>query len=293
VTSFFTDREFGSRPVVTESINDRVWSGLHALIVGALDDASFGYRFPDYCNDGQGECGCNVDLFSRVLAAEIPEIDWPLSEYETPETPVILDLLEFCAASIGEPIQGDFHSFWRHYHLSWDRESGLAAFTASVNKLFQRNGIAFEMSPSGEVHRKLDQTTTATLCWNSLETGDERTNNLLNTSIKKFLSPKTADRFDATEKLWDAFERLKTLEVGSNKKIQANLLLDKAAQKGSKFREAIGQESKELTTIGNTFNIRHSETSQEQISNLEQNDYLYIRLFCFIKLLLQSLGRTN
>jgi hypothetical protein len=40
------------------------------------------------------------------LAAEVPWIEWPLSATETPETPVILDLLEFCARAVGEPIQG-------------------------------------------------------------------------------------------------------------------------------------------------------------------------------------------
>jgi hypothetical protein len=37
------------------------------------------------------------------------------------ETPVILDLLEFCARAEGEPIQVAYHSFFRHHHLSGDR----------------------------------------------------------------------------------------------------------------------------------------------------------------------------
>lgn len=293
MSSYFTDREFGERPPVSEEISSRVWGGLYALVTQAINDEAFGYKFPEYCKDGLGACGCDIDQFWRVLAAELPEIQLPVSEHEPPETPIILDLLEFCARSIGAPHQGSFHSYWGHHHLTWDRETGLTNFKDSVNKLFQRNGIAFAMSPEGEIHRKLDQTTSQTLTWTYLETGDEVTNELLNTAVQKFLSPKSPDRFDATEKLWDVFERIKTIEDGPNKKIQADTLLDRVAGQGSKFRNLLGEEAKKLTEIGNSFHIRHSETSQERISNLEQNDYLFVRLFSLMKLVLHSTGRVT
>lgn len=43
------------------------------------------------------------------------------------DTPVVLDLLEFCAKAVGEPIQGSYHSYHHHYHLRWDRDAGLLA----------------------------------------------------------------------------------------------------------------------------------------------------------------------
>jgi len=43
-----------------------------------------------------------------MLGAEVPWIEWPLSPSKVPDTPVILDLLEFCTSAVGEPIQGAY-----------------------------------------------------------------------------------------------------------------------------------------------------------------------------------------
>ena len=99
-------------------------------------------------------------------------------------------------------------------------------------------------------------------------------------------------RREALEKLWDAFERIKTLEAGTNKAIQAKALLDKAVgSQHPKFREALETEARELTRIGNTLHIRHSETSQEPLASAEQVDYFFHRLFALITLLLRATAR--
>ena len=99
------------------------------------------------------------------------------------------------------------------------------------------------------------------------------------------------DRRDALEKLWDAFERLKTLEPGPNKRAQAEALLDRVAPSDSKLRFTLGEEAQALTVIGNTFRIRHSETSQEPLTALEQVDYLFGRMFAFVRLVLKTTSR--
>ena len=111
------------------------------------------------------------------------------------------------------------------------------------------------------------------------------------TARTRFLSPKEEDRRDALEKLWDAFERIKTLEPGADKRAQANAILDRAAKPGSKYRHAIAQEAAELTTIGNTFRIRHSETTQEPLTSLDQIDYLFTRMFSFVRMVLRGSAR--
>lgn len=123
-------------------------------------------------------------------------------------------------------------------------------------------------------------------------TGDEELDRLLEYARLHFLSPKLDDRRDATEKLWDAFERMKTLEPGADKKAQADALLDRAAAPDSKMRSALGEEAKALTDIGNRLRIRHSEIEQEMIDRSEQLDWLFIRLFGFLRMLLVSSGRS-
>ena len=175
MNNYFTDREYGECHRVIDGIDQRLWAGLHSLIETRIGNHSFGYRFPEQCPDGYGACGCDSQSFGRVLGAEIPFVEWPISHSEPPDTPVILDLLEFCASAVGEPIEESFHSFFRHNHLSWDRESGLVKFVEDVNLLFARNGIAYELTAEGEVRRILPQPLADALSLTQFATGDGET----------------------------------------------------------------------------------------------------------------------
>ncbi|MEA1834075.1 hypothetical protein U8607_18455 [Methylobacterium durans] len=291
MSTYFTDREYGARPRTVEAIDGRLWGGLYSLIRTRVGDGSFGHRFPEQCPDGNGPCGCDEQAFGHVLAAEVPWVDWPLSPDTAPDTPIILDLLEFCAASIGQPIQGAYHSFFRHYHLSWNRAAGLAQFVADVNLLFARSGVMYELTHEGLAVRLLPQPFSEALGWALFQTGDSETDRLLEAARRRILSPKLDDRRDALEKLWDAFERLKTLEIGANKRVQAEALLDRVATPGSKLRQMVAEEAAALTAIGNTFRIRHSETTQEALTSADQVDYLFMRMFAFIRTMLRASGR--
>ena len=291
MSTYFTDREYGARPPILDVIDERLWAGLYSLIQTGIGNGSCGLRFPEQCPDGNAPCGCDEEAFRRVLGAEVPWIEWPLSQGTVPDAPVILDLLEFCASSVGEPIQGAYHSYYRHHHLSWDRDSGLARFVADVNLLFRRNAVAYELTSTGQARRLLPQPVADALGWALFRTGDTETDKLLEAARHRVLSPKPEDRQDALEKLWDAFERLKTLEPGGSKRVQADALLDRVAQPGSELRQALAREAAELTTIGNSFRIRHSETTQEALTSLDQVDYLFARMFAFVRVILKGTGR--
>ena len=55
------------------------------------------------------------------------------------------------------------------------------------------------------------------------------------------------------------------------------MLLDLAVSE-PRFRELLEKESRVLTDIGNTFQIRHSETSQVELQETQHVDYLFHRL---------------
>ena len=78
-------------------------------------------------------------------------------------------------------------------------------------------------------------------------------------------------------KLWEAFERLKTLEPRPNKRMQAERLSDGAATLGARFRQILEKEASALTKI--TFGGRRSETGQEDLGSPERVDYFFDRLF--------------
>jgi hypothetical protein len=293
MSDYFTDREHGPVARTRESIDDRLWRGLYSLIETRLDDGSFGLRFPLACPDSAANAyGSNRSSFASMLEAEVPWINWPLQADAVPDTPVVLDLLEFCAAGVGRPIAGSYHGFFQHHRLSWDREAGLTQLVADVNRLFARNGVAFELTDLGKARRLLPPHLGQALTHANFATGDSQADGLLEAARSRFLAPKVEDRRDGLEKLWDAFERIKTLEPGAGKKASADTLLDRAAAPGTKLRKALGNEAVELTQIGNTHRIRHSETSQEPLETTAQVDYLFGRLFAFIHLVLTASGRV-
>jgi hypothetical protein len=271
-------------------IEPSVWGGIFAIVSARLSDGSFGYKFPDICPDGYGVIGGDIRTMGLMLKAEIPEMPFPLPD-EVPNTFTILDFLEFVTASIGKPIEARYHSFFGHHHLTFDREEGLREFVEAINSIFARNGVAFELTTEGQVKRILTAELQNLFTTTSFHSGDTETDRLLEEARSQFSSPHDSVRKDALEKLWDAFERIKTLESGKDKREQVTRLLDRAGS--GKFRQTLETESRELTEIGNSFRIRHSETSQELLTGSAQVDYLFHRLFSFLRLVLSSTGRAN
>jgi len=116
---------------------------------------------------------------------------------------------------------------------------------------------------------------------------------MLETARRKFLDPNESARREALEKLWDAWERIKTIG-GVDKKSGIATLLDQAAETNdTKFRKMLEEEAKKLTDIGNTFQIRHSETNQELLCSSDHIDYLFHRLFSLIYLILRAAQRIS
>lgn len=119
------------------------------------------------------------------------------------------------------------------------------------------------------------------------DSGDATLDQLLNDACVKFRDPAPAARAEATEKLWDAWERLKSLGISDNKRISVTRLLDRAS-KEPVFRKHLETEARGLTEIGNTFQIRHFEKNAIPISTPEMSDYLFHRLYALIHFLLFS-----
>lgn len=115
--------------------------------------------------------------------------------------------------------------------------------------------------------------------------GDATLDELLQVACTKFKDPAPQARQDAIEKLWDAWERLKSLEVTENKRMSVEALLVRASSDPS-FRDHLNREMKALTEIGNVFHIRHFETDRLPLTQPEQFDYLFHRLYALMHFLL-------
>jgi len=287
MTEYFSDREPGPRARTKLEIEAPAWGGIVALVSRYVSNGGFGVDFPEDCPDGRGPVGTDSRTLGLAVRAEVPGIEWLPRADQLPRTPNILDFLEFCHEHVSDPIEGEFHRFFGHSHLAFDRDKGKVDFRAYVNRIFSRSGLAYTMEDTGRFTRLAAPVLDEELRAAVFETGDDTLDQLLEAARAKFLNPDPDSRREALEKLWDAWERLKTLEPGKNKRASAAALLDKTATEPT-LRKVLEDEATALTNIGNTFRIRHSETTQVELAGDNHVDYLFHRALSLIQLCLRA-----
>jgi hypothetical protein len=257
MSDYFSDRESGPRARTEQTISPTVWAGLAATVQALVNSGSFGLRFPERCPDGPATCGCGPEALAAAVVAEMPGLVWPLETTNVvddgflsqrqpfaPNTLLILDFVEFIYASVGKPIPGKYHDFFSHHHLTFDQQAGQEEFRATVNRIFARNGIAFEMLSIGRVVRVLPPVLGEDLKRTVFNTGDRTLDNMLNESRAKFSDRNPLVRRETLERLWDAWERLKSVADPSDKKRSVKMILDATAQEPS-LRARLEQEAAE------------------------------------------------
>ena len=292
---YFSDKENKSKPQTVDSVTPAAWGGIVALIQSLIASGAFGQQYPEMCPDGHGPTGTDEQSFVLALKAEVQDVQWPLKTEEgshleeapwAPETMAALDLIQFCYQAVAKPSQGGYHEHFRHHHLSFDEEAGRDSFLEKINTIFRRNGIAYILEYDGTIRRIIPEQFQNFISTH-IRTGDSVLDSMIDDAQKKFLNPDIKIRKEGIERLWDCWERIKTLEDPSNKKQSLSTLLDKASP-DSDTRLLFEEEARKLTDIGNTFHIRHSEVTQIVISDRHIIDYLFFRLFAFIQMLLLS-----
>lgn len=87
----------------------------------------------------------------------------------------------------------------------------------------------------------------------------------------------------AVEKLWDAFERLKTYFGPTlNKKNSANKIINIMSSDDVNYKKIFDKEFNELTKIGNDFRIRHHEINKINIEDNRHYEYFYKRCLTLV-----------
>lgn len=262
--TYFSDRELGPKARVEQEISPRVWRVIVGVVESLVASGGFGVDFPlKDCVDGDWITGTNQKAFFVALQGEIPEIEYPFrttinkadpspifgvalevipDDPYAPDTPVVLDLIEFCHLHVSSPIQSGFHSYFGHNHLTFDREAGQESYRAQINRIFARNSIAYELRANGIVERLAPPVLRDSLRSAVFSTGDAILDDLLERARTKFLSHDAQNRRESLEKIWDAWERLKTLNDPSSKKLSVTALLDQAAPEPG-FRSTLETEA--------------------------------------------------
>lgn len=149
-------------------------------------------------------------------------------------------------------------------------------FAAEVNTIFNLNDISLKLN-NGKVGGIAD----SHIRNNSLVSIEEVGLKELIQEANRYYEKE--DLKIAVEKLWDAFERLKTYyAVTLNKKESVNRLINDMSDNSEPFKEMFDKEFRELTTIGNNFRIRHHETTKIDIEDKRHYDYFYKRCLSLI-----------
>lgn len=249
---YFSDREIGPRPRIQDEIQLEAWGGIVSVINTLIKNGSFGLAFPDTCPEGGATVGTNERSMALAVRSEIPDlvqserkptppwgdegetelirIDyWPLNPSQKPSTYTILDLIEFCYRHVAKASQLDWHSYYRHHHLTFDQKNGQSEFRQNINRLFSRNGLAYELQEDGHIIRIPPPVLENLLKVAQFKTGDSELDSMLTIACNKYLTPAIEVRRESLEKLWDAWERIKTVLPGKDKKSSVEKLLEKAS----------------------------------------------------------------
>ncbi|NNU79890.1 hypothetical protein HMH01_05490 [Halovulum dunhuangense] len=277
---------------------------ISALIDRLKATNAFGIDFPATCNDSGTPCGTDEALFDASLYGMVPDLkDWKSQLQEhwhradedrtLPSIGVVFDALEWCAQHVGKPASRGWHDYYKHDHLRWDRATGLEDYISEVNAIFGRKGIAYEMRTDGRIYRLVDAPAAEILGRARFQTGDRATDDLLETARTRFFDRDPSAGQDAIEKLWDAFERVKTLELHTNKKFSVEQLIERVAS-SPEHAAMLDAEMKALTDIGNEWRIRHHEIGKTDLGeNRQLKDYLFLRLFSLLYCLLVGTSRLG
>lgn len=145
-----------------------------------------------------------------------------------------------------------------------------------VNTIFELNSVAYKLE-QGRIESTLD-----------ISIDKKDVSAISEKGLKELIREadgyfRAGNKQIAVEKLWDAFERLKTYYSPALKKAaSSNKIIDDMSGSEPNYKALYEAEFKELTNIGNNFRIRHHETTKVDITDNRQYDYFYKRCLALI-----------
>ena len=156
-------------------------------------------------------------------------------------------------------------------------------FENEINAIFKLNNINVELR-NGEIHSTSNKAIGLDDSTNINEAGLEEL-----ISIAEDLYNKGNYSY-AVEKIWDAFERIKTYYYPTlDKKKSVEKIIKDISYGNEHIKKMFDIEFKVLTDIGNSYRIRHHEKNKIDISNDLYYEYFYKRCLSLISILLKNI----
>jgi len=291
---YFSERTLGPALLDQPNIGIKFWKGFVVLIWRFDDAANFAEDFPALCNDSPIPYGTASRTLGLAFSAEVPAIGWPFDPERLPTDQLaIFDAVEFFFQHVSKPTSFSYHAFFKHNHIdTFDRQVGRDDYRSKVNQLLRRNRHPYQLQEVGKIEKMGPPVLDSVLRNIRFHTGDAVLDGILETARAKFHETDPALRKESLEKLWDAWERIRSIRDPGNIQESIRRILEEVAPEPN-FRERLNTEATELNSIGNNFMIRHARSSVTPITSEEQVDYLFHRLFSLIWLILKKLNLAS
>lgn len=155
-------------------------------------------------------------------------------------------------------------------------------FRNEINAIFKLNNINVELR-NGEVHSTSNKVIGLDDSTNINEAGLEE---LIRTSEDLY---NKGEYSYAVEKIWDAFERIKTYYPTLDKKKSAEKIINDISYGNEHIKKMFDNEFKILTNTGNSYRIRHHEINKIDISKELHYKYFYKRCLALISVIVENL----
>lgn len=264
------------------------------------------WKFPERCPDNDSIiCGIDLEKLYRDLRFEIPGLfgkdgfiipkrhhnvfdGESIDKYDQFS---LLDYIEYMALNMKDSVIKNYHSFFSHNHYEFvTGDKSFNAFLDEIDKTFEKVGLLYKTNDNGQVERIVENEAMVKNVEQQISTILEKgLKDLLEEAISLYKDPNTARIKDATEKLWDAFERLKTYYTALDKKSSASKVITDAASGNADVKKLLEEEFSALTKIGNNYRIRHHETNKIEIKDINHYEYFFNRCLSAISLTLKYL----
>ncbi|MEU4711129.1 hypothetical protein AB0G00_32355 [Nocardia salmonicida] len=272
----YSDRTRRPVPRNQDELPDNTRTGLVNYVVGLINQHWFAERFPEECRDGNNVCGTLVGNLLIEIEALIPGIQAPLNADRMSDLDVF-DLLEYTYRSVSRPKREMRHDFLNHWELSFDRKPARREFREQINHMLARGGANYELDTGGQIQRRGSGPVRLLIDGLRPVTDDDELNDLIHYATRLYISKNPQQRQDGLEKLWDGYERLKSLRHPGRRTKQRSVEALLSVIEPPELRAVINEEMGFLTKIGNDFRIRHSEVDKTSIPD-SARDYFFTRM---------------
>lgn len=204
----------------------------------------------------------------------------------------LLDYIEFFAQNMQDISERWNSERYRNYQTidCYSTSNIFKEFQDEINGIFTDAGLLYELTDKKIIERVVENSPLTIEIENSFAAVAEAgTSELLKDAVALYKTPNPAARQDSVEKIWDAFERLKTYYTTLDKKHSSEKIVNDMAGGNPDFVNLFNDEFKALTDIGNNYRVRHHETDKIDITDVRYYDYLFNRCLSLIALAIKYL----